>query len=828
MLALCSTAGFGDDQIIGRRFVPVPQTASIEGNWALWHNPAGLAFMGGGEASLLYLYEWSELGNRHHGTANAAVNLWNTLTIAGGVGIRAAFSNKAKERLGTDLEGVLGAAVKLTKNGGFGVSVMKSHDFLMERSGPWLFSFGAQVRPWSFLSIGGFYEEVSKGIFSAPNLTAGVSIRPYKEIFTVGLDGKWVPKGPHWENGFRFDPIFSLKTSYKGYGAAISAEIPGITDGWSKPILLVSLNANFAHLGLGLLSHINSASNNFAVGGDMRFSSEEWPSVASPSNVWVNLTIDRDGNLEHRPRTFADRFFSLEPNPLSVLALLKRMELDKSIGGVVLNFNGFGFGDGRAQEWRDAILGLRRAKKMVVVYLDSPSERDYFIATAADRILMNKQASLSLRNFQANLVYFADMLNKIGVKAESVVAGTYKTAPRQFTNARPQKQEIEVANNILNSFYDTLIDESAKARKLDREKLRALFEQGELSATKAKEAGLVDAIVEPDGAIDAITDQGQIALPFYTDYEGRKFKQESWQADKRIAIIPITDSIVNGRIAPGLVSALIPATGADDIVDEIEDAVADEDVIGIIVRIDSPGGDGLAGHKIQHALSKAQKKKPVVASMSDVAASAGYLVAAGSDHILALPNTITGSIGVFSLMFSGETLANKIGVFAKELSPIKNPGPTLFRGLTGSERKEAQKIVDWYYQNFIQAVSDGLELDKEYVKENADGRVWLGKEAFEKKLVNELGGFAQAIDAMRELTKIPDSQPLTIDIRSPGFIQQFSLSAGLSSYFRTSAKQDLKPLVNLAKPYLRALEAYRLNGIPQARLPFDIERRRRD
>ena len=715
-LAVVLACGTTNGQTIDRHFVPAAQTASIDGNWALWHNPAGLAFMDGSETALQYLYEWSDRGNRHHGNVNAAVNLWNSLTLAAGIGTKAAFSAKAKDQLGTDLEGIFGAAVNLAKYTSFGVSVLRSHNFLVQRSSPWLFSFGLQTRPWSFLSFGGHYEEISGGIFSAPNMTAGISVRPYKEIFTIGLDSKWVPKGANWNDGFRMDPIFSLKTSYKGYEAAISAEIPGIKDGWAKPLFALSLNANFAHLGIGISSLINTANTNFAVGSNLRASSDEWPSIAEPRGLWVELTIDHNGNLERKPRTLADRLFNIEPSPLSVLALLRRLTTDKTVSGIVLNFKGFGFGDARAEEWRNAILALRKHKKAVVVYLDSPSERDYFIATAADKVLMNKQATLSLHNFQANLVYFADLLKKVGVKAEAVVAGNSKTAPRQWTHARPQKEEIEVANNILNSFYDTLLTEVVKTRNIEIDRLRALFEQAEISAVSAKDAGLVDEIIEPDGAVDAITDQGNFRVQFYDNYEGRKFKNESWHANKRIVVIPIDDALVNDRVAPNVVSVFFPVTSATDIVDEIEDAVDDPDVLGIIIRIDTPGGDALAGHKVQHALTKAQKIKPVVTSMSDVAASAGYLIATGSNHILALPNTITWSIGVFSLMFSGEKLAEKIGVFSKELSPLKNPGPTIFRGLTPEERKEAQKIVDWYYQNFIQSVRDGLELDRNIVE----------------------------------------------------------------------------------------------------------------
>lgn len=824
---LCFTAVLNADQLnLSKRFVPGAQTASITGNWALWHNPAGLAFMGGGESALAYLYEWSNLGNRHHGGGNIAYNFWRGLTLAGGISTQAAILDRAKANLGTDLSGIFGLAIKVSENSGFGISFLKSHNFLTKQSTPVLVSFGLQIRPFSFLSLGGHYEEVDGAYFAAPNITTGISIRPYKEIFTIGVDGRFVALGKEWSDGFRTHPILSLKTSYRGYSATIGAEFPGLRDGFRKPIFSGSLEFNFAHLGLSFAGLVNPKANNFAVGGHLRTSSEEWPSIARPSGLFVQLTIDHDGTLEKKPASLAARFFAVPEDPLAVLSLLRRIANDPMISGIVLRLNGFNFGDGKTQEWRDAILSLRNAKKQVVVYLDDPSERDYYIASAANIIHMNQYSTLSLRNFQATLIYFADLLHKIGIKADAVVAGSYKTAPRQWTNSRPQKEELEIAHNILNSFYETMITDVAEARNIEPQKLRELFDKGEITPEEAKKAGLIDDIVSPTR--DPRQDDNEKNPPFFQNYENRVFKQEKWHAPKKIVVIPITDVIAEGRSLPGPMSWLFPKTGAKDVIDEINNAQDDPNVVGMIVRIDSPGGEASAGHRINQALMDAQKIKPVVTSMSDVAASAGYLIAAGTGHILAMPNTITGSIGVFSLMFSGEKLADKLGIFSKELSPIKNPGPTILRSITDAERKEAQRITDWYYHNFIQAVSTGLKLDMQRVQKNADGHVWLGREALERKLVHELGGFSQSIDRIRTLAEIPDGEDIIIEIRSPGYSEQFSLISGLASLWQfRETEADMKPLSAIAEPYMKALQAYRLNGTPQARMPFDIEWRKR-
>lgn len=812
---------FGQTAIIEKRFVPGAQTASILGNWALWHNPAGLGFMGGQEISTAYLYEWSELGNRHHGGANIAVNLMRALSLAAGFNTQAAFTDKAKANLGNDVNGIVGGGLKLGQNLSVGLSFLKSYHFLAKRVSPTLMTIGLQVRPWPYLALGAHYQEVRGEFYSAPNITAGLSIRPYKEMFTIGFDNRWAAKGAEWKDGFHVQPIFSLKSSIGGYGAAVSAEIPDINNGWNQPIFSLSLDINWAHLGLSLSGLINPSGKNYGLGAIIRTSSEEWPSVKKPVGQWVNLTIDRDGTIEKPRITLAQRLFLAKESPLSVLALLRRIESDESVDGVILNLNGFSFGDAKTQEWRNAILALKQARKEVVVYLDAPSERDYYIASAADRILMNKEATLSLRHFQATLVYFADLLEKVGVKADAVVAGSYKTAPRQWTNRRPQKEELEVAYNILNNFYETMLDDVVKTRNIDKQKLKILFDQGELNADEAKAAGLVDELVPPH---HTKIDNEKKLKPIWHGYENRTFKREAWDQPKRISVIPINNAIVDGRVFPSLWSSFFPITGAKDVVDEIEIAQNDPDVVGIIVRIDSPGGDAIAGHKINQALTNAQKIKPVVTSMSDVAASAGYLIATGSEHILAMPNTITGSIGVFSLMFSGEQLAQKIGVFSKELSPIKNPGPTMLRTITEEERKQSQKIVDWYYRNFIDQVSLGLKLDKETVLKNADGRVWLGSEALDRKLIHGIGGFADAVDTVKLLANIPKDEEVIIDVKMLGQNEQFSLGASLTALFNNQGNDaDIKQLAPIAEPYVKALEAYRLNDKPQARLPFDID-----
>ncbi len=822
-LAVFCAANLYSNAAIDPRFVTPSSIASLVGTQALWYNPAGLGFLGGSETAAGYLYEFNERGNRHHGGMSIGLNFFDVLTLAGGMNTQIASEDEAKKQLGTDLNGVFGTALRLTEQSSIGFSLLKTHYFLPATSSKAMLSFGWQSRLNSHVAIGGLYQEVHDGFFKAPRLIAGLAFRPFGDMISIGFDGRFSPRSSEWNQGFRFDPVFSLTGIFGGIGASISAEIPGIKEGLSNPVFSASLEFNFAHLGLNLKSIVNHSAGIYGIGGGIRTSSEEWRSLSPRKDLWVQLSIDSQGNIERKRGHIIEQLIGQQTNPLSVLVLLRRIKNDPSIGGVVLSFKGFAFGDARSQEWRDALIALREANKYVVVYLHDPSERDYYIATAANKIFMNINSTLSLHRFQATLVYLADLLAKVGVKAEAIAAGSYKTAPRQLTNSKPQKEEIEIASNILNNFYSDLLEKVSITRNIDQDKLKTIFDGGEVSAQAAKDAGLIDGAINQDELASAINGQENSTLATFVNYQNRRFKSDQWGMTKKIAVIPIVGEIVDGRITPTLLPSMRVLSGADDIVDLIESASVDPSVMGIVVRIDSPGGSAIAGSKINRALVKAQEKKSIVASLSDVAASAGYMIAVGAHHIIAKPNTITGSIGVFSLYFSAQELAQKTGVNSMEISPLKNPGPTFFRALSPVEREQAQKIVNWYYQNFISTVASGLELDQETVKTHAEGRVWLGHEAFARKLVHEMGGFSEAIDSLRLLGEIPNDEELAIEIYTPGQPDSFSFGAKLARYFGLEQNlADLKPLAPLVEPYLKALDSYRLDGVAQARLPFDI------
>jgi protease-4 len=499
--------------------------------------------------------------------------------------------------------------------------------------------------------------------------------------------------------------------------------------------------------------------------------------------------------------------FTKEEHALDILALLKRLAHDKNIEGVIIRINGFDFGDARAQEWRNALLSLKEAHKHVIVYLDNPTERDYYIATAAHKIFMNKESALSLRRFQSTLIHIADLLKKVGIKAEAIRAGNYKTAPHLFTHSEPTKEEREVYAHILKDFYNNFIDHVSSSRAISPHKVQAILNDVPLTADRLLHYGLVDRILYPDDVIQNIEEYINKKI-ITINYKNQIIKNNTWENGQYISVIPIDGDIRDGRIYPSIIPGMRAGSGALDIIDEINKATYDPNVVGIIIRINSPGGIAHAGAAIHRALLVAREKKPIVASLADVAASAGYLIASATNYIIAEPHTITGSIGVFSLYFSGAELAKKVGINSTNIHILNNAQPDYFQKLSKAQHKEAQKLVNWSYEHFINAVALGLNVSTEEIKSVAEGRIWLGHEALARKLIHEIGGFSEALDKVRALAGISKSETLLINIQKLGPSPWLSLDAPLS----LSAPLEA----------LKAIDFYRLHGVVQARLNYLI------
>jgi len=419
----------------------------------------------------------------------------------------------------------------------------------------------------------------------------------------------------------------------------------------------------------------------------------------------------------------------------------------------LLRLTPFDFGFGRAEELRNAVLDLRKRGKKTRVHFDSANAATFFVATAGDEIFMSPSGEIDLDDFRTSLVYFHDALANIGINVQAITAGRYKSAPDIFTKNQPTPEVLEVRKAILDNHYSTFVDALSTFTKKDTAALHEMIDLGAVSADEAKQLGLVNNLLYLD-------EMGDVSA--YNNVR----RDSKWGGRCSIAVIPVKGMIVSGHVQPVLLNLTGPRAGAEDIIENIEEASNDSTVCAIVLRIDSPGGDALASNLIYHALQKAKKKKPLIASIADTGASGAYYIAASADEIFASSASITGSIGVFSLFPSGGELANKIGVTHFEIQKGKNPGPTLLRGLTASEASRKQKLVDNDYDLFKKHVASARKLDDASIEKAAQGHVWTGTQALGLGLIDRIGGFSDAILKARERAGVPATD--RIDLRLMG------------------------------------------------------------
>jgi protease IV len=446
---------------------------------------------------------------------------------------------------------------------------------------------------------------------------------------------------------------------------------------------------------------------------------------------------------------------------------------DDRVKAVLVSVESPDLGRARAEELRAAIGRIRKAGKPVAAQLVSGSPVHYVVAAACDTIAMPPAATLELTGVRAEMMFFKSLLDRLGVDAEILQVGEFKGAGEPFTRDGMSPQLRAQYESFIGDLYDQLVERVAADRRLVPEKVRELVDLGVFTPDAAKEAGLIDAVGYEDEAVAALAKQlGEESPKISRDYAERKMDNDfsgmgglvklmellSGQKQatpagrhKRIAVVHVAGQIREGKSADDLVMG--GAAGSETVMKAIRDAAKDEHVAAIVLRIDSPGGSALASDLIWREAKRA--KKPVVASLSDIAASGGYYIAVAADRIVAAPGTLTGSIGVVGgKMAVGEALA-KVGVHTDVVSKGKNAGWLSPQSpFTPAEREAFLGTMKDVYRLFTSKVAEGRKLEMAQVEKLAEGRVFTGRMAKEAGLVDRLGTLDDAIDEAKKLAGI--------------------------------------------------------------------------
>lgn len=482
-----------------------------------------------------------------------------------------------------------------------------------------------------------------------------------------------------------------------------------------------------------------------------------------PRNAW--LQVDIEGSVtEFSPRRSALPFLAMLQSQRGIALsafheLVDRVAKEPKVKGVVIVVRSLGAGMATATSLRKAIQRLRETGREVVVYLPNGGDtREMYVASAASRVLATPHATIAPVGFVSSSRYAKRALDKVGIGAERLAAGAYKSAGETFALDKMSDAQREQLGAVLDTFYDELVSSIAEGRKIDRERAKALVDGAPYSSERAQANSLIDGVAYEDELPKALGDDVHLVSADRFLASRRRRLLPELRRKPVLAVLPLHGAITSGSGPLAMDDRFIAAVRA---------ARANRRVRGVILHIDSPGGGALASDRIHHELVQLAHEKPVVAYFGNVAASGGYYAAAAAHHIVAEPTTITGSIGVVAARVIVEPLMQKLGIVTETLQ--RGAHATLLDPLhpvNEDERAVLETEIQSFYDGFLNVVATGRKRSRDEVHAVAQGRVWSGRDAKEKGLVDELGDGRAALAALK--SRVPGSEAMKlVAIRAP-------------------------------------------------------------
>jgi protease-4 len=491
---------------------------------------------------------------------------------------------------------------------------------------------------------------------------------------------------------------------------------------------------------------------------------------------------------------------------------------DKKIKGIYLNISSPVAGITTLEEIRESLLDFRQSGKWVVAYSDSYSEGAYFLASASDKVFLNPEGDLEFNGLSLEATFFKKMLDKLEIKPEVFRVGEFKSAVEPFLRDNMSDANRLQLNSLITSMYSEMIVRIAESRKIPKDKLKEISDKMLVrDAHTALEYGLVDSLYYEDQVRAdlrhrlGLAHDANIPVAKYSRY--RKSISTDKTSSNEIAVIVADGSILPGESDRGVV-------GGETISEEIRKARKKSSVKAIVIRVNSPGGAFSASDEMWREVSLAAKEKVVIASMSDLAASGGYYLSMAADTIVAQPTTITGSIGIFSVLFDlSGFLGNKIGITSEEVKTGEvGSMTTVMRPLTAQEKAIWQKKTDDIYETFTSKAAKGRRMSQEAIKKIASGRVWTGAQAKENGLVDVLGGFEDALRIAARAAKLGDDYKVRYYPHQKTILEK--LTGDLEQSTRVAA---MRHELGEYYPWWMQWQRVKQYGGVQARMPLEFE-----
>ncbi|MBY0493953.1 MAG: signal peptide peptidase SppA [Cyanobacteria bacterium] len=462
--------------------------------------------------------------------------------------------------------------------------------------------------------------------------------------------------------------------------------------------------------------------------------------------------------------------------------LIRKAKGDSRIAGILLRPGGINSPFwAKVQELREAIDDFKTSGKYVYAWLEYGGDREYYLASAADKVYLLPSASLDLTGVASYEVFLRGTFDWIGTYPDFLHVGDYKTAVNTYLEKTFTPAHKDMSESLNRSQYDQLVNAIADARGKTETEVRALIDQGPFQPVDALRVGLIDEVAYEDELDDLVPQLKDADFIDAEDYVSASWERTGVRRRSRIAVINATGVINSGSSGFDPVNGAV--VGSDSLVEYIRDARADDSIKAIVLRVDSPGGSSTASDVIWRELSISRENhRPVIVSMSDLAASGGYYIALGGDAIVAQPGTLTGSIGVYTGKFVISGSLEKMGANIEATShgqhaQIYSPD----RRFSPEERTKIEESMQVVYDQFIERTAAARHMSPEKVDEIAQGRVWTGAQAKQIGLVDELGGLYKAIDLAKQRARIPLDEEVELVSYPPHRSFYEVLAEGLSS-----------------------------------------------
>jgi protease-4 len=508
--------------------------------------------------------------------------------------------------------------------------------------------------------------------------------------------------------------------------------------------------------------------------------------------------------------------------PTVGLTSLKRaietaMEND-NVKGIYLKAGTFSAGQANMKEFRDKLLEFKESGKFIISYGEFYSENGYYLSSVADEVYLNPAGLMEFNGLASEIIFFTGLFKKLEIQPEVFRVGDFKSAVEPFLLEKMSDENRLQTASFLEDLNTLSIYEIAQSRGLEVDKTREI--NSNMLVRKVSDAvdlNIVDGLYYEDQVIDALKQKLGLEeddkIPTINVTKINKASKSKGKSSKnRIAVIVAEGEIMSGE-ADGVISS-------EEFTKEINKARKNKDVKAIVMRINSPGGSALASEVLWREIERAKKEKPVIASMGDVAASGGYYLASAADTIVAQPNTITGSIGIFALWFNAEgLLKNKLGITTDvvktgELSDFLSPT----RELTSAEKSIFQGYVDEGYELFLDRVASGRSKTKDEIRDVASGRVWTGNQAKENGLVDVLGNLEDAIEIAAAKAEISEDYRVIYYPQVKPWFERF-----FSQFSNEVQAYMIRHKLGNLYPYFNEVERIkRMEGV-MVRLPYDIK-----